>query len=77
MYIKKSDVKDDKRINALKYFWKVYPCSTENCWCSWIGFARYKSDDQWVIPTGSILTAEAKHIVKLHNAWLKRTKHVK
>lgn len=66
-------------MNSLKRKWIVGKCTSNKidpCWCSWIGFADKGKDDDtdYVIPTGSVSTKEARHIVKLHNAWLKGKK---
>lgn len=62
----------------INYKWKVYPCYNKDCWCAWISIdtkahPEFKEiyDEYWVVPSGNISIKEAKHIVKLHNKWLK------
>jgi hypothetical protein len=62
------------RQDALKHKWKVMPCNVYDCWCALIGYSEKKLEDYWVVPTGNLTIREAKHIVKLHNKWLRGKK---
>lgn len=74
---------------SLNTFWKIDVCNSgESCWCRLIlpletikytepreNGESYNGEVEWIIPDGSVDEKTAKHIVDLHNSYVKRIQY--